>query len=301
MALNKGSLFPATLSKEVVNLVRGKSAIARLAGMEPVKFNGTDVFTFSFDNEAAIVGEGEAKPVGGVTIAPVQIRPFKVEYGARVTDEFMFASEEEKIDILKSFVDGFSAKAARALDIAAFHGVNPRTGLASTVIGNNHLDYVIANYASGANIITYNSSDPNANMEAAIAKVMDAEHEVTGAAFAPSFRSALAAQTKSNGDLMFPELGWGNNVDVLRGLSIDSNSTVAFASSPDKAVVGNFRDFFKWGVAKDLGIKVIEYGNPDNSEDGDLQGHNQVYIRGEIYIGYGILVPAAFALVKSGE
>ena len=301
MALNKGSLFPATLSKEVVNLVRGKSAIARLAGMEPVKFNGTDVFTFSFDNEAGIVGEGEAKPVGGVTITPVQIRPFKVEYGARVTDEFMFASEEEKIEILKSFMDGFSAKAARQLDIAAFHGYNARTAQPSTVIGNNHLDYIIANYASGANVITYNSSDPNANMEAAIAKVMDAEHEVTGAAFAPSFRSALASQTKSNGDLMFPELGWGNNVDVLRGLSIDSNSTVAFAQSPDKALVGNFRDYFKWGVAKDLGIKVIEYGNPDNSEDGDLQGHNQVYIRGEIYLGYGILVPAAFALVKSGE
>ena len=301
MALTKGSLFPAQLSKEVVNLVRGKSAIARLAGIEPVKFNGTDIFTFSFDNEAAIVGEGDAKPVGGATIAPVQIRPFKVEYGARVTDEFMFASEEEKIDILKSFVDGFSAKAARALDIAAFHGYNPRTAQASTVIGNNHLDYVIANYDNGANIITYDSSDPNANMEAAIAKVMDAEHEVTGAAFAPSFRSALASQLKSNGDPMFPELGWGNQVDTLRGLSIDSNSTVAFASSPDKAVVGNFRDFFKWGVAKDLGIKVIEYGNPDNSEDGDLQGHNQVYIRGEIYIGYGILVPAAFALVKSGE
>ena len=301
MALSKGNLFPATLSKEVVNLVRGKSAVARLAGVEPVKFTGTDIFTFSFDNEAAIVGENDAKPVGGVTITPVQIRPFKVEYGARVSDEFMTAADEEKIEILKSFTEGFSAKVARALDIAAFHGYNPRTGQASTVIGNNHLDYVIANYDSGANVITYNSSDPNANMEAAIAKVMDAEHEVTGAAFAPSFRSTLASQTKSNGDLMFPELGWGNQVQELRGLAIDSNSTVAFGGSKDKAIVGNFRDFFKWGVAKDMVIKVIEYGNPDNSEDGDLAGHNQVYVRGEVYVGYGILVPAAFALVEQGE
>ena len=301
MALSKGSLFKAKLRKEVVNLVRGKSSIARLAGVEPVNFNGTDIFTFSFDNEAAIVGEGEAKPVGGATITPVQIRPFKVEFGSRVTDEFMIAADEEKIEILRAFADGFSAKVARVLDIAAFHGYNPRTGQASTVIGNNNLDYVIANYNSGANVVTYDSSDPNTNMETAIAKVMDAEHEVTGAAFAPSFRSALAAQTKSNGDLMFPELGWGNQVQELRGLAIDSNSTVAFGGSKDKAIVGNFRDYFKWGVAKDMGIKIIEYGNPDNSEDGDLAGHNQVYIRGEMYIGYGILAPEAFALVKAGE
>ncbi|MEE3417899.1 MAG: phage major capsid protein [Methanosphaera sp.] len=299
MAVTK-SIFPVAVRNDIVNLTRGKSSIARLAGVTPVDFAGTDIFTFSFDNRASIVGENEAKSVGGVTMAPVQIMPFKVEYGARVTDEFMIASEERKLNILKEFRDGFAKELAFVLDVAAFHGYSPRSGQASTVIGNNNLDYVIANYNSGANVVTYDSSDPNANMEAAIAKVMDAEHEVTGAAFAPSFRSALATQTKSNGDLMFPELAWGNKVQELRGLAIDSNYSVSFGGSKDKAIVGNFRDFFKWGVAKDMFFTVIQYGDPDNTGV-DLAGHNQVYLRGEAYIGYGIITPAAFALVKQGE
>lgn len=299
MAVTK-NVFPDVVQKDIVNLTRGKSSLAKLSDATPIDFVGTDVFTFSFDNRASIVGENEAKGVGGISIAPVQIKPFKVEYGARVSDEFLIASEQRKVEILKGFKEGFAKELAFALDVAAFHGKNPRTGLASTVIGNNHLDYVIANYASGANIVTYDSTDPNANMEEAIAKVMDAEHEVTGAAFAPSFRSALAAQTKSNGDLMFPEIAWANNVDTLRGLTVDSNPSVAFAQSPDKALVGNFRDFFKWGIAKDIWFNIIEYGDPDNTGV-DLAGHNQVYLRGEAYIGYGILVPAAFSLIKSGE
>ena len=79
----------------------------------------------------------------------------------------------------------------------------------------------------------------------------------------------------------------------------DSNSTVSANSSPDKAFVGDFQNAFKWGFAKEMPIEIIEYGNPDNNADlGDLKGHNQVYLRSEAYIGWGILDPAAFAMVK---
>ena len=46
-------------------------------------------------------------------------------------------------------------------------------------------------------------------------------------------------------------------------------------------------------------IEVIEYGNPDNSDAGDLKGHNQVYLRGEAYIGWGIPDKDAFGLVQA--
>ena len=43
-------------------------------------------------------------------------------------------------------------------------------------------------------------------------------------------------------------------------------------------------------------MEVIQYGDPDNSGL-DLKGYNQVYIRSELYLGWGILEPANFARI----
>lgn len=291
-----GTKFPAILSNEMLNLVRGKSSLAKMSGQRPLSFAGTDVFTFTLDKEADIVGESGAKSVGGATVAPVQVRPFKVEYSARFSDEFMMASEEARLDTLRAFTEGFAAKAARVLDIAALHGVNPRTGQASAVIGNNNFDYKLSSNKTTA------TSSANADVETAVAAVHGREHEVTGMVMAPAFRSSLAAETKSDGTPLLPELSWGAAPSEIKGLHVDVNNTVAFASSPDLALLGNFRDFLRWGMAKDIFIRTYDVGNPDNSEDGDLASLNQILLRGECYIGYGILVADAFQLIaSSGE
>lgn len=295
--LTKGSLFPIELAEEMFNMVRGKSSLARLSGASPIPFNGERVFTFNFDKEVDLVAENGAKSNGGATITPVNITPVKIEYGMRVSDEFMYASDAARIQYLKAFAEGFASKAARALDIMAFHGVNPRTGETASSISSLSFDSVVSN------TVTYDSSAPQDNVVSAIALVEAAEHEVTGLAMAPTFKSALAQLKKgsSSYEPMFPELGWGSTVGAINGLPADSNSTVSFGGNADKAIVGNFRDFFRWGFAKEIPLKVIEYGNPDNdAEAGDLQGHNQVYLRAEAYLGWGILAPGAFAIVKSG-
>ena len=45
---------------------------------------------------------------------------------------------------------------------------------------------------------------------------------------------------------------------------------------------------------------MIPYGDPDNSGV-DLKGSNQVYIRGEVYVGWGILIPASFGRIVTPE
>ena len=292
--LSRGSLFPEALIPELINKVKGHSALAALCGSTPIPFNGLKEFTFTLDKEVDIVAENGAKTKGGVTVLPVTIVPIKFEYGARFSDEFMYASEEYQMDILRQFAEGFAGKSARGVDIAAFHGLNPRTGAASAVVGTNHFDSVVTQTATV-------TADANADVESAIALVQGNEHDVTGMAMAPAFRTALAQLKKSgtSNEPMFPELGWGAAPGVINGLPVDANSTVSFGTgTKDRAIVGNFRDYFRWGFAKDISIEVIEYGNPDNdAEAGDLKGHNQIYIRGECYIGWGILVPDAFARI----
>ena len=294
--LTRGTLLPPEVTNKLFNTVRGKSSLARLSESEPIPFNGETVFTFSLDKEVDLVGENGAKTKGGGTVAAIQMIPVKVEYGMRVSDEFRYGADEVRLQYLTAFAEGFAAKVARGLDIMALHGVNPRTGLTASAITNKNFDDLIDQ------VVTFNSSTPDDNIVTAIGLVEANEHEVTGMAMAPAMKSALANLKKgsTSNEPMFPELGWGATVGQINGLPVDSNTTVSFSQNADRAIVGNFRDFFKWGFAKEIPLEVIEYGNPDNSDLGDLKGHNQIYLRGEAYIGWGIIVPEAFAIVKAG-
>ena len=293
--LSKGALFPEELLPEMINKVRGHSSLAALCGSTPVPFNGLKEFTFSLDNEVDVVAENGSKSKGGATVDPVTIVPVKIEYGARVSDEFLYASESVQLNILSSFAEGFAKKSARGLDIMAFHGLNPRTRTPSAVIGDNHFNSKVTQ-------VVTKTADSNADteMDDAIALIEGSEHDVTGTAFAPAFRSELAKLTGQNGQRLYPDLAWGRNPGNINGLKVDVNSTVSFNQSLNRAIVGDFENMFKWGYAKEIPIEIIRYGNPDNDATlGDLKGHNQIYLRGEMYIGWGILDASAFAWIKA--
>ena len=297
-AIARGSLFPAELVPGFLNQVKGRSSIAALCGSDPIPFNGKEYFTFNMDNDVDIVAEAGAKSAGGGQVGSVTIVPVKIEYGMRVSDEFIYGSEEVALNIMQAFSEGWSKKVARGIDIMAMHGVNPRTGLAASgTIGNNYLDY-----AAGTKI-TYLGSSSTAyqNVDAAIAGINAADHEATGAIMGSTIRAALAAMVDSDNRPVFPELAWGGRPDSLNGLRTDFNGpTVEFNSAKTRAVIGDFANFFKWGIAKELPIQVIQYGNPDNDATaGDLAGHNQVYLRGEAYVGWGILDATAFATIAT--
>lgn len=297
-AVARGSLFPAELVPGFINNVKGHSALAALCGSEPIPFNGKEYFTFNMDNDIDVVAEGGAKSAGGGQVGSKTMVPVKVEYGMRVSDEFIYGSDEVALDILKAFSEGWAKKLARGFDIMAMHGVNPRTGnAASGTIGNNHLDY-----AAGTTVTYLNSSSTaDENIESAIAGVNAYDYDVSGAIIGSTARAALAALKDSDERAVFPELAWGGKPSTLRGLRVDFNGpTVEFNSAKARAYVGDFENCFKWGIAKEMPIEVIEFGCPDNDTDaGDLKGHNQVYIRGEAYIGWGILDGNAFGLIKT--
>ena len=153
--LSKGELFPQKLVKELMKNVKGKSSLAVLSNQQPIPFNGTEAFIFSMDNEIDIVAENGKKSHGGISLEPVKMVPMKVEYGARVSDEFLYASEEEQLEILTAFNEGFAKKLASGIDIAAFHGVNPRTGQESSVVGDNCFDKKVTE------TVEYDNSNPD--------------------------------------------------------------------------------------------------------------------------------------------
>jgi len=65
--------------------------------------------------------------------------------------------------------------------------------------------------------------------------------------------------------------------------------------------LGDFTNMFQWGFAKQIPMEVIQYGDPDNSGQ-DLKGYNQVYLRSETYLGWGIMDNNSFArVIKPAE
>ena len=122
MANEARTLFQPELVADLLNKVKGKSTLAKLSGQIPISFVGNEMMTFSMDNEVDVVAENGKKTEGGIKFEPVKMIPIKLEYGARISDEFLYASEEKQLDVLRAFNDGFSAKVARGLDICAFHG-----------------------------------------------------------------------------------------------------------------------------------------------------------------------------------
>lgn len=287
--LSRGTLFDPVLVKDLISKVKGKSSVATLSAQTPIPFNGRKEFIFSMDSEIDVVAENGKKSHGGISLDPVTIVPIKVEYGARISDEFLYASEEEQLDILKSFNDGFAKKVANGLDIMVFHGINPRSGAASAVIGDNHFD------AKVTQTITYTSAAPDTNIETAIAMVEGADGDISGMVIAPAVRSDLAAMTKQNGEKLYPEFAFGGKPKNLGAYGLDINKTVAVGNT-DRAIIGDFANMFKWGYAKEIPMEIIKYGDPDNSGK-DLKGYNQIYIRAEAYLGWGILDGKSFVRI----
>lgn len=295
------TLYDEHLVTDLINKVKGKSSLARLGQQVPVAFVGNKEFTFTMDKDIDIVAENGAKSHGGISMSPITIVPVKFEYGARISDEFVNASEEEQINYLKAFNDGFAKKLAAGFDMAAMHGINPRTKVVSSLVSTKSFDTMVDNTVVYLN----NSSKADANIEAAIALVEGGDGDVTGMAISPTVRAALASYTTTAGEKLYPDFAFGGQPSSLGGMPLEINKTVsqsvkataeAEAAIKDQAIIGDFANMFKWGYAKEVSFEVIQYGDPDNS-GADLKGYNQVYLRGEAYLGWAIFDAASFARI----
>lgn len=293
-ATKKATLFNPELVTEIMNKVQGRSTLAKLSNQQPIPFNGTEQFIFNLEGNAQIVGEGDLKGAGKAVITSKVITPLKFVYQARITDEFMYASDEKKLDFLKHYADGFSKKIAEAFDIAAIHGLEPKGLTDATFKDTNSFDGVVT-----GNVVTYNAATIDDNIDAAVQTIVATDNEVTGIAMSPAAGQAMS-KVKVNGVVQFPEFRFGQRPDNFFGMDLDINKTLTAQGGKGKknhAIVGDFQNRFKWGYAENIPMEIIEYGDPDGAGR-DLKAYNEILLRTEAYIGWGILDEKAFARVE---
>lgn len=293
-ATKKGTLFNPELVTEIMNKVQGRSTLAKLSNQQPIPFNGTEQFIFNLEGNAQIVGEGELKGAGKAVITSKVITPLKFVYQARITDEFMHASDEKKLNFLKHYADGFAKKIAEAFDIAVIHGLEPKGLTDASFKATNSFDGLVT-----GNVVTYNAATIDSNIDDAVQAIVATDNEVTGIAMSPAAGQAMS-KVKVNNVVQFPEFRFGQRPDNFFGMELDINKTLTAQSGKGKknhAIVGDFQNRFKWGYAENIPMEIIEYGDPDGAGR-DLKAYNEILLRTEAYIGWGILDEKAFARVE---
>ena len=292
-SMKAGSLFPTQIVKEIFNKVKGHSTLAKLSGQEPIPFSGTEQFIFNLEGNAQIVGEGEDKKPGKATLTSKVIKPLKFVYQARITDEFKYASREQQLNYLSAFSSGFAVKISEAFDIAALHGLEPRSMTDASFKDTNSFDGLITD-----NVIEYNAGNIEDDIDTAVQTIVNNGGDVNGLALSNVAASALG-KVKVNGVVQYPEFRFGGRPEDFHGMKTDVNrtlTTVAEGAEKDHVIVGDFANSFKWGYALDIPMEIIEYGDPDNTGR-DLKAYNEILLRAEAFIGWGIMLPENFARI----
>lgn len=277
--------------------IRG-GVLSRLAPQDPqIKVGSTDHFTFTATPKAELVGESANKSSQNPGLTKVTANTYKVQVTYRFSQELMWADEDYQAGIVDSLVANVATALSRALDLIAIHGINPATG---TVSGSVTDYFTKAGNGVGRVVAT---SSAQADLESAAVDLQTGGYMATGIAFDPLYAGQLARSKDNQDRPLYPELGLGFNFENFQGLQAAASDTVsgrqelAAEDVEVKALVGDF-NAFQWGVAREIPLELIEFGDPDGN--GDLKRTNEVAIRAESVLGYAIFDPTAFSLITTG-
>jgi hypothetical protein len=273
--------------------VRGGSVVAALSSAIPMKFGKGEAFVFDI-GEAEYVGEGQDKGPSTVTKTTQTVDPFKFHKTIRFNQEVLWADEDYQLGVVNDIVDQIQPSLSRALDFGIIHGINPANGAAVAAMTQK--------LSAATNVVNRAANDkPYANLDAADLLVLADGYVPSGIALDPAFAAAFSAlrggQTEQK---LYPNFRLSTEVSDLDGHRASVSRTVgavgvAAAASNILGIVGDF-DSIRWGIQKQIGLELIQYGDPDGG--GDLKRKNQVAFRAEVVYGWGIADLNAFSLIK---
>lgn len=289
-----------TLPKNIADGMFAKattgSGIAAISGAEPQKFGEVTHMTLTGRPRAELVGEGADKGSTSTTFGTKVVTPHKFQVTQRFNQEVKWADDDYQLGILRTLAAEAGLALARALDLGAFHGINPLAGTAaaSIVAGDR-----IATTTNSVELTTATLTTPDIVLEQAAGLIIADGYVPNGVIFDPTYAWTIATSRYADGRKKYPELGFGSDITAFEGLRAFSTSTVsgvpeASANTGVKAIMGQW-DLFRWGVQESIPVELIEFGDPDGQ--GDLKRKNQIALRAEVVYGWGVMDLDGFSTV----
>jgi hypothetical protein len=274
--------------------VRYGSAVGALSNSIPMKFGTGSSMTFDI-GEAEYVGEGANKGSSTFTPTTVSTKPFKFHKTVRWTDEVMWADEDDQLGVVRQILDLIQPALSRALDFGVFHGINPTGGAAVAAMTQK-----LSATTNSVETDDVPPVKPYTYLDAADTLVLADGYVPRDVALDPTFAAGFSTARGTNSEQkLYPNFKLDTEVSELDGHRASVSNTVgavgvAAAATNVKGIVGDF-SAIRWGIQRSIGLKIIEYGDPDGQ--GDLQRNNQVAFRAEVVYGWGIATLDAFAKI----
>lgn len=285
-------ILPTEVARDIIRKSQGTSTIQALSPSTPALFKNIENVVFTKEPEAEFVGEGGEKSGMEPEFTPVTGGIHKAQVTVRMSDEVRWADEDSQLGILAAITDASAKAVGRALDYGIYHAINPATGLAAT--GMTAL-------TAGAATVTA-TSDASADLDNLVEKVNE-EYNVDGIALSKPWANTLRKiRVAATGQRLYPEIPLNLNVGSLDGIAAATSNTVngslAKTATNVLAILGDF-SLIKWGIVRDLGLDIIEHGDPDGL--GDLKHLNQIAYRTEVVYSWAVIDPKGFAVLKAAE
>ena len=282
--------LPTEVAQEILRKAQDSSTIQVLSPSTPALFKNVENVIFTKEPEAEFVGEGASKSSMDPEFTPVKGEIHKAQVTVRMSDEVRWADEDSQLGIIDAITDASAKAVGRALDYGVYHGINPATGTSVEVM---------TALTAGANAVTA-TSDASADLDSLVEKVNES-YDVSGIALSKKWANQLRKiRVAATGQRLYPEIPINLQIGSLDGIAAATSSTVngslAKAATNVLAILGDF-DLIKWGIVRDLGLEIIETGDPDGL--GDLKRLNQIAYRTEIVYSWAVLDPKGFAVLKA--
>lgn len=292
-SLATGSLtIPKQKIAPWLGAIQNGSCVASLSAQTPMTFGEGESWTFDI-GEAEYVAEGGDKGASTVTPTSKTIKPFKFHKTLRFNEEVMWANEDRQLEVIDEILALVQPALSRALDFGVFHEVNPTGGAVVAAMNGGLTDTT--------NLVEYVAANkPYVSLDAADDLVLADGFVPRDIALSPAYAAKFSALRGTNSEQkLYPNFRLGVETSELDGHRASVSNTVSATSvlAVDTKVLGFVGDFsaIRWGVQKSIGLKLIEYGDPDGG--GDLQRKNQVAFRAEVVYGWGIANLNAFAKI----
>lgn len=290
-------ILPREIRNDLMGKVQNQSVIATLVPTEPESFVSVEHINFKDAGGGEWVGEGANKSSMPAEWDYVKPSIHKAQITRRFSDEFRWADEDARTEILARLLDDMARKMADMVDAGIIHAAEPNSRSIVTDMKSEAIAWTANQVAATTDIVKDIDSINDTFVE---------DYDMTGIAFDRVYANDMRkVRNPTTGIQMYPEIPMGLQITNFNGLNAVMSGNVAGkrflpVGSPSgiKAIAGNW-NMLKWGYVREFGLQEIQYGDPDGN--GDLQRKNEVAYRLEAVLAWMIADPKAFAVLRDSS